>query len=94
LQDKGDRFLSEWGIPCHHHIRAHFGPICVGLIGIRADKRVDILGSTVNVMFMLKTAGFALTPEVFRKLNPETRKLFKKHTPPVVYIPSAQPHRD
>ena len=38
--------------------------------------------------------GFAMTPEAFRKLGPETRKLFKKHTPPVVYIPIEQPHRD
>jgi hypothetical protein len=45
-------------------------------------------------MFLLKTQGFAITPEVFRKLTPETRKLFKKHTPPVTYIPIGHPHRD
>ena len=27
-----------------------------------------------------------LTPAVFRSLQPETRKLFKKHTPPISYI--------
>jgi class 3 adenylate cyclase len=94
LQTEGDRFLSERGISCHHHIRIHFGPICFGPIGTRTEKRPDILGSTVNTLFLLKTTGFAITPEAFRKLNPDTRKLFKKHTPPVVYIPTSQPHRD
>jgi class 3 adenylate cyclase len=94
LQTRGDAFLSERGVACRHHIRAHFGPMCVGLLGTRDDKRTDILGSTVNTMFMLKTTGFALTPEAFRKLMPETRRLFKKHTPPVVYIPTEQSHRD
>jgi len=68
--------------------------MCIGPLGTRDDKRRDVLGATVNTMFMLKTTGFAMTPEAFRKLAPETRKLFKKHTPPVVYIPTEQPHRD
>jgi len=95
LQKRGDSFLVGRGAACRQHIRAHFGPICYGLIGTRNDKRPDMLGSTVNTMFLLKTASaFALTPEVFRKLAPDTRKLFKKHTPPVVYISISEPHRD
>jgi len=94
LQSRGDRLLSERGAPCRQHIRIHFGPMCVGPLGTRDDKRTDVIGSTVNTMFMLKTSGFALTPEVFRKLAPKTRTLFKKHTPPIAYIPVAEPHRD
>ena len=94
LQSEGDRFLSERGIGCHHHLRAHFGPVCLGPIGTRTDKRPDILGSTVNTMFMLKASGFAITPDAFRKLKPETRRLFKKHTPPVIYIPVIEQHRE
>ncbi|HSI87019.1 MAG: adenylate/guanylate cyclase domain-containing protein [Candidatus Methylacidiphilales bacterium] len=94
LQENGDKYLEDKGIVCRHHIRAHFGEIVIGELGVRNDKRLDILGSTVNAMFMLKATGFAITPEVFRKLSPETRKSFKKHTPPVTYIPSVQSHRD
>ena len=94
LQSDGDRFLSERGVPCRHHVRAHFGSVCLGPIGTRDEKRPDILGSTVNTLFLLKTAGFAITPEAFRKLNPETRRLFKKHTPPIFYIPMEQSHRE
>ena len=86
--------MAGRGVACRQHIRIHFGPMCSGLLGTRDDKRLDIIGSTVNTMFMLKSTGFAMTPEAFRKLGPETRKLFKKHTPPVVYIPIEQPHRD
>ncbi|PAW79972.1 MAG: hypothetical protein B9S32_01190 [Verrucomicrobia bacterium Tous-C9LFEB] len=94
LQEKGDWFVSNLGMACRHHLRAHFGPVQYGEIGTRTDKRIDIIGATVNTLFLLKAAEFAMTPEVFRKLNPETRQLFKKHTPPITYIPTSQPHRD
>jgi len=37
--------------------------------------------------------GFAMTPQVFRQLSAESRKAFKKHTPPVSYIPVAAQRR-
>lgn len=94
LQQSGDEFLSSRGASCRHHIRAHFGPVQVGELGTRDDKRIDVIGSTVNTLFLLKTSEFAMTPEAFRKLQPETRTLFKKHTPPITYIPTSQPHKD
>jgi class 3 adenylate cyclase len=94
LQGEGDKFLSARGISCRHHIRAHFGSIQQGELGTRTDKRLDIIGSTVNTMFLLRASEFAITPEAFRKLKPETRKVFKKHTPPVTYIPLSLSHKD
>ena len=93
LQQEGDKFLSARGISCRHHIRAHFGPVQQGELGTRNDKRLDVIGSTVNTMFLLKASEFAITPEAFRKLKPETRRLFKKHTPPITYIPLDRPRR-
>ncbi len=94
LYTEGDRYLSSQGIPCRHHIRAHFGTVLMGELGTRTEKRLDILGSEVNAMFLLKAAGFAITAEAFRKLGKETRAHFKKHTPPITYIPLNQPHKD
>jgi class 3 adenylate cyclase len=94
LHTEGDRYLSSRGIPCRHHIRAHFGAVRLGLLGTRTEKRLDILGSEVNTLFLLKAPGFALTAEAFRKLGKETRTHFKKHTPPITYIPVHQPHKD
>jgi adenylate cyclase len=93
LQQEGDRFLADRGIGCRHHIRAHFGPVQQGELGTREDKRLDVIGSTVNTMFSIKASEFALTPEAFRKLKPETRRLFKKHTQPVTYIPLGASHK-
>jgi len=35
-----------------------------------------------------------MTPAVFRSLALETRRLFKKHTPPISYIDAADPRPD
>ncbi len=43
-------------------------------------------GKTVNVAAALPGTGLALTPAVFRSLHAETRKPFKKRTPPISYI--------
>jgi class 3 adenylate cyclase len=94
LQEEGGRFLAGRDCPCRHHVRAHFGPVYLGEIGTRRDKRTDIFGTTINTLVLLKAPGSAITPEAFRRLRPETRKLFKKHTPPVTYIPLEQPQGD
>jgi hypothetical protein len=31
--------------------------------------------------------AFAMTPEVFRRLKPETQRLYEERTPPIVYVP-------
>jgi len=93
LHDEGNKLLAKLGFGCRHHIRAHFGPAWHGELGARGEKRFDVVGSTVNTMFLLKTSVFAITPEAFRKLNGETRKLFKKHSLPVAYIPMSHPHK-
>jgi hypothetical protein len=43
---------------------------------------------------VLKSNRFAITSQVFRKLGPETRKIFKQYTPPVVYIPTEERHQE
>ena len=92
LQEAGNAWLHDSGMSCGHYFKAHFGPVMAGPVGTRADKRLDVFGETVNIAAMLKANGIAITPQVFRKLEPETRKLFKKHTPPVTYIPVEERH--
>ncbi len=92
LYDKGDAWLDARGLPCRHNIKAHFGPVFSGMIGTRADKRYDICGNTVNVTARIQSGGFAVTPQVFRKLKTATRGMLKKHTPPVTYIPVEDRH--
>jgi adenylate cyclase len=67
-------------------IKAHFGQIAAGMIGTRRKKLYDIFGTVVNITAQLPSSGYAISAEVFRKLKPATRKLFKKHTPSITYI--------
>jgi hypothetical protein len=64
------------------------------MLGTKNDKHYDVIGNNVNITASLKSNGFAITVQTFRKLNKETRKLFKKHTPPIIYIPVEEKHKD
>ena len=94
LKEEGDRWLGQRGLQTQHIVKAHFGPVICGPIGTRADKRFDVFGETVNIAATLRSNGLACTPQLFRKLAPEMRKRLKKHTPPIVYIPVDEGHRD
>ena len=63
-------------------------------MGPRGDKRLDIYGETVNIAATMNSNGLAISPQAFRKLEPATRKLLKKHTPPITYIPTDEKHKD
>lgn len=68
-------------------VKAHVGPVIAGDYGPANDRRFDVIGHHVNVAATLPSRDVSISVEAFRALSPETRKLFKKHTPPVVYIP-------
>ena len=63
-------------------------------MGTRDERRSDLFGNTVNTAALTKSNGMAITPQVFRKLDKETRALLKKHTPAVTYIGVGERHRD
>jgi adenylate cyclase len=69
-------------------VKVHAGTVVAGPFGAQHDKRYDVLGTEVNVTARLVSTGFAMSPEAFRTLSPPARKAFKKHTPPVTYIPA------
>ena len=54
----------------------------------------DIYGEAVNIAAVLQSNGLTLTAQVFQKLDSSTRQLFKKHTPPITYIPVEEAHAD
>jgi class 3 adenylate cyclase len=93
LKGTADQFMVEHGWECHLVIRAHFGPVAAGHFGAGAGRRYDVLGKTVNIAARLESPGVALTVEAFRQLGPETRRHFKKHTPPIMYIRQEDSHR-
>ena len=90
VKTDGDRWLKERKLPCKNIVKAHYGKVAAGLLGTSNHKRPDILGQTVNITAMMESTGLAISPQVFRKLTTEGRKFFKKHTPPITYIPVNQ----
>jgi class 3 adenylate cyclase len=94
LLSEGDAWLARHMPACRHQIKVHAGSAVCGLLGPPGDERLDVIGQTVNACALLPTQGLALSVAAFRALDAPTRKLFKKHTPPVTYIPIDAPHRD
>ena len=88
LKNELEGFFKENGYNNKITFSMHFGEVIAGKFP--PIDNFDILGDTINIAFMLDRGNyrgrFIITPQVFRKLKPETRKKFHKFTPPVVYL--------
>ena len=74
-------------------VKVHFGTAVAGPFGVVGAKRFDVIGKAVNTAAALEGAGVTLSVTAFRKLSPEVRRRFRKHTPPVTYIRTEDPRR-
>lgn len=92
LKQRVDAVLKARGHGGRLACSAHVGP--VALVRLPPVDQPDVLGETVNIAAMAGGSHgpgrFAVTPQVFRKLAPETRKAFHKFTPPIVYLAEEQ----
>lgn len=86
ILEKGDAWLEAKGYPGRAGFVAHVGPVAVGRIKSQGREWLDVIGKTVNVVGVMQSYRFTMTPAVFRRLSPPLRKRFKKHTPPASYI--------
>ncbi len=93
LKDAADGYMAQRGWDCRLVIKVHCGPVAAGEFGSGTTRRYDVLGRTVNVAARLESTSIALSAEVFRRLRPDARKRFKKHTPPITYIRVQDEHQ-
>jgi len=93
MKDDIDRYWSGLGWESKMILKVHFGTVIAGPFGSAAHARFDVIGSAINQTFRMDSSGFALSTAAFRKLSPELRKRFKKHTPPITYIRTQDRHR-
>lgn len=86
-----EKYLQQNGFSNKLRTTAHFGEVAVGPF---AGQALDVFGANVNTAATLEKSDrrgqLIISPQAFRKLAPSTRKLFHKHTPPVVYIAEDQ----
>jgi class 3 adenylate cyclase len=87
LKSDVDAWLTKIGWSSRLVVKAHCGTVVAGGFGPKGEKKFDVIGDEVNVTARLQTRSFGMTAQVFRQLSPESRKRFKKHTPPILYIP-------
>ena len=87
LRDDVAAMLAREGWHSALVVKLHAGEVVCGPFGATGDKRFDVIGGEVNVAARLPTRSFALSAEAFRALSADARTRFKKHTPPVTYIP-------
>ena len=91
LRDRVIEYFKNLDISMKLHVGVHFGEVAIGPYGEQPCRTIDILGDSVNKAAALAggreyRGKFVISPQAFRKLKPETRKVFHKYTPPVVYI--------
>lgn len=91
LKNDVDGLMAARHWECRLSAKAHFGNVVEGQFGERGAKRYDVIGAVVNTAAILESRGVSLSAEAFRKLGPELRRRFKKHTPPVTYIRAEDP---
>ena len=93
LKKAADQFMTDHGWDCRLVVKVHFGPVAAGEFGAEADRRYDVIGKTVNVAARLDAGSglVVLSKDAFTRLGPEVRRRFKKHTPPLSYIPKDVP---
>ncbi|HOD38916.1 MAG TPA: adenylate/guanylate cyclase domain-containing protein [Candidatus Wallbacteria bacterium] len=86
LQKDSETFFESRKVHTRLIVKAHFGSAACGKICSGGGRRLDVFGETVNTAATLASKGFAISPQAFRKLSAETRKLFHKLTPPITYV--------
>ena len=91
LQKELHQFTADQDLNLKVTFAVHYGEIVIGKY--KPFNTMDIGGDAVNIAARLEHAcgnkfkgRFVISPQVFRKLKPGTRKLVHKFTPPVVYI--------
>ncbi len=80
--------IEEWAlrrnIPSKLAMNSHVG---LGTIGKLDNGQMEIVGEVVGTVYSMGKKQFQLSAQTFRKLNPDTRKAFRKLTPPIAYLP-------
>lgn len=82
LKEEGEAWLRARGLRSEAVVKHNAGMVACGMV---AGRR-DIYGHCIDLRAVMDSTGFAMSSQVFWKLAPENRHLFKKHTPPISSI--------
>ncbi|MGZ3768676.1 MAG: adenylate/guanylate cyclase domain-containing protein [Bdellovibrio sp.] len=74
-------------------VNCHLGPVTIGGMVGPNGYQLDVIGEAVNIAFTLGKRQFLISPQAFRSLNENSRRNFKKFTPPIVYRLASESER-
>ena len=87
LQSETNRWFESRHMDNRLHVNAHVGEVTLGPMGHK--RQLDLIGETVNITAGMGRRPFALSQQAFRCLTAEQRRLFRRFTPPLLYLPAA-----
>jgi adenylate cyclase len=83
-----ESYLAVSGCGGTLRLQAHVGEAVIGNIG--STGLLDVYGDSVNRAATFcrerRAGSVVISPEAFRALSPETRRLFRRQTPQILYI--------
>ncbi len=91
LKEDSDAWLRSRGFGAELFVKVHFGDVVAGPFGPSDSAHFDVIGHAANIAATLEPRGFAISPQAFRRLRPESRRRFKKHSPPASYVTVDEP---
>ena len=90
MKNEIEKLLKSKGFNNKVSFSNHYGEITIGKLGVEPFETIDAFGDSINTTFVMNgkpfRGRFNISPQLFRKLNSETRKIFHKYTPSIVYI--------
>jgi class 3 adenylate cyclase len=85
LAGEARKLARSHGFDVYLNVNVHLGPVICGPFGPPGSGSFDVIGKTVNIAARLGRRGITLSPQAFRCLDPDSRKLFQKNMPPITY---------
>ncbi|MCP4163731.1 MAG: hypothetical protein GY760_27035 [Deltaproteobacteria bacterium] len=90
LKKEIEALLKSRGFNTKASFSNHYGEVTIGKLGIKPFESIDAFGESINTTFVMNgkpfRGRFNISPQLFRKLDRETRKIFHKYTPQIMYI--------
>jgi class 3 adenylate cyclase len=90
LKGELESLLRHEGFSNRFSFSSHVGEVTLGYIGVDPFVSLDSFGDAINVTFTMEGKPFrnrfTISPRLFRRLGKDTRRIFHKYTPQIVYL--------
>ena len=90
LKNEIELLIQSRGFNNKVSVSSHVGDITIGNFGKEPFLSTNAFGEAINNTFLMNgkpfKGRFSISPQLFRKLDKETRKSYHKYTPQIMYL--------